>query len=182
MCHPKNVCNSSQVRSKIDQAIKSLIYLADINKLKMALATSAPSFRKLIESSTHLIIPSVSFLPRQLYFPAAREISIVNWNTRQVYSWLHPRHFPAAERINYVAKDPLPFGVQIMFTADNPQFQFHEWSCLGLSSQFDQVPWNNIYNLTYIDYCKLIKEGTNKIYINEWEKYIAEVRKEYLDA
>lgn len=143
-------------------------------------AAGTSTFRKLIESSSHLIIPSVSFLPRQLYFPSAREISIVNWNTRQVYSWLHPRHFPAAERINYLADDKLPFGVQIMFTVDNPQFQFHAPCYLGLSSQLDEVPWDNIYELGYIDYFKIMKQGIDKKYIKDWENYIREVRKEHL--
>lgn len=146
----------------------------------MATVAGTPSFRKLIESSRHIIIPSVSYWSGQLYFPIANELTIVNWNNRQLYSWLHPRQFPSVQRINYLAKGQLPFGVQILFTGDNPQFQIYEFSCLGLSSKLDYVPWNNIYNLSYAEYFKLMKRGINKKYIEEWETYITEIRKEQL--
>ncbi len=140
---------------------------------------STPSFKKLIESSHHIIIPSLSFWPRQLHFSVATELTIINWNRKQLYSWLHPRNFPSATRINYICNDELPFEVQIMFTVDNPQFQFYEFSCLGLWSELDNVKWKNIYNLGYMEYFKLTKEGTNKKYIKEWENYINEFKKEH---
>ncbi len=163
--------------AKLNNPQESLIYLPNINKLNMSI--SAHSFKKLIESSQHIIIPSVSLWPRQLHFPIANELTIINWNRKQLYSWLHPRNFPVAQRINYLCDEQLPFEVQIMFTIENPQFQFHEISCLGLCSQLDNVPWKNIYELGYIEYFKLMKQGTDKKYKSNWENYIKEFRKEH---
>jgi hypothetical protein len=137
------------------------------------------NFKKIIESSQHLIIPSVSSWPKCMHFPLANDITIVNWNKKQVYSWLHPSHFPNSKQINYLAKEDLPFGVQILFTSAEPNFKFNEFSCLGLTSKLDEVPWENIGSLRYNEYRTLMKKGIAPEYIENWNLYIAQTTKEW---
>ena len=135
-------------------------------------------FKKLIESTHKLIIPSVSSLPRNLYFPAAKEITIINWNRKQIYSSLHPRNFPNAIQINYLCDEPLPFQVGTIFIRNNNTFKFAEYPSFGIDSKLEEVPQKNTDSLNYIEYYKLIKYSMQSKYIQKWNKYINQVRKE----
>ncbi len=128
---------------------------------------------KIIQTSQKLVIPPLSFWPRQLYFPNADEITIVNWNRRRVFCWLHHHHFPAVKRINYLCDEDLPYGIYNIFTVDNSDFKFREFSvCFEFTSKLREVPKNYCESLSYIEYSKLIKQGTDKKYIEDWEKFI----------
>jgi hypothetical protein len=133
-------------------------------------------FKTHIESTRHLIIPSLSGgWPCQLYFPNATELTVVGWNKELINSYLDPRKFPSTSRINYLCNEPLPFRVGLDFTLF-PYCKFYEYTLLGLNSRLAAISEEQKGTINYIKYRQLMAQGTNKEYINAWNKFMVEFK------
>ncbi len=128
-------------------------------------------FIRQIETSSNITIPCVGdeFLPQNIIFPNATEITIVGWDKNGIFYNLNKDRFPNVKRINYLCGSPASLNVLHRFTNDK-NFIY------GLKPThhryFDDIGKNNKVIMERKDYEEQEKLANNEIYIKLWNEYI----------
>jgi hypothetical protein len=151
------------------------------------------SIQKFSEKSTNLIIPTIGYriIPRNIWFPKARSVTIVDWNNYALYNNLNIDIFPNVEQINiiYSSQSNIPRVTPDISTRfiDNINFKWGvyedpSWNITHSNYNKNMIDIKSEYlvNINVEHYMYYIMTATNIDYRRSWQEYMSNKMRELL--